>query len=77
MKTLIIDAICGVGFPTLSLAVEAENNGLSYYDMASRSHRWDTDKLVAQPLETLQKLYEALREAREEEYMQGVAHACQ
>lgn len=75
MKTLIIDAICGVGFPTLSLALEAESQGLSQYDMSTRSHQWATDKLVAQPLETLQKLYEALREAREEEFVQESVHA--
>lgn len=68
MKTLVIDAICGVGLPTLTLAIECERKGLAYF--AGNQHnehwRWIRDKLEDQPLEILQALYESLREAREE-----------
>jgi hypothetical protein len=66
MKTLVIDAICGVGFPTLTLSLECERKGVAYFAGDTRAWRWHREALEAQSLEFLQALYESLREAREE-----------
>lgn len=60
MKTFLIDAIVGVGFPSALLAVEAERAG-----MASGGE-WMRERLVRCEEPQLQALYQALREAREE-----------
>jgi hypothetical protein len=68
MKTLIIDAICGVGFPGFSIGVEAERNQLAYFSGSSGNQgwRWRRDRLEMKSLEKLQALYENLRIARDE-----------
>lgn len=68
MKTLVIDAICGVGFPGFAIGVEAERNKLAYFSgtTGNQGWRWRRDKLEAKSLEKLQALYENLRIARDE-----------
>lgn len=60
MKTLLIDAIIGVGFPSLLLWAEAEKAG-----MASAGG-WMRERLERCEESQLQALYQGLREAREE-----------
>ena len=68
MKTLIIDAICGVGFPGFAIGVEAERSRLAYFSGNAHNHgwQWRRDKLEGQSLEKLQALYENLRIARDD-----------
>jgi len=63
VKTLVIDAICGVGFPTLSIAIIAEKRRMA--DFIDR-HRWRRERLEAMSLPELERLYTHLREARDE-----------
>lgn len=70
MKTLVIDAIIGAGFPTLTLALTAEQAGLAVFTGAHFSpdaptHRWVRSKLEDETLPVLQTIYEGLRSERE------------
>lgn len=65
MKQLVIDAICGVGFPSLILAMQCEQLGLASPSGPTDWH-WNVDQLQACREEQLQELYEALCEARAE-----------
>ena len=60
MKLFLVDAICGIGFPSMQLALQAEMAGMA------RDGSWIRDRLEAASEETLQALYQGLREAREE-----------
>ena len=68
MKTLVIDAIVGVGFPSVVLAGECERVGLAKFngDQWNPGWVWLRDRLEAVELESLQELYQGMREAREE-----------
>lgn len=67
MKTLVIDAIIGAGFPTLTLALTAEQAGMAEFkgDLFDAKHVWRRDKLEGQTLPVLQGIYEGLRAERE------------
>lgn len=67
MKTLVIDAICGVGFPTLSIALTAERAHLAHYvgGQNNARHEWRREKLQELDQETLQMMYEGLRTERD------------
>ena len=68
MKTLIIDAIIGVGFVgSFTLSTEAEKAQLAEFSGLSTgdSWRWRRDKLEELDLPALQTLYEGLRAERE------------
>lgn len=65
MKTLVIDAIVGIGFPSVLLAEECRKAGLAR-GQAGNYFEWRRDQLEKIELEKLQELYTALREAREE-----------
>lgn len=64
MQTLVIDAICGVGFPSTVLAAECEALGLAKRVDIMR-WEWDRKALYQASLEALQTLYQSLRETRE------------
>lgn len=67
MKTLIIDAIVGAGFPTVTLAITAEQGGLAVYRAGylEGTHVWLRDKLEDLSLKNLKMIYEGLRSERE------------
>jgi hypothetical protein len=66
-SVLVIDAIVGVGFPTIAAGVMAERAGLATYsrNQGEPHWYWSRDKLKALPLPTLQELYLSLKEARD------------
>lgn len=67
-RTLVIDAIVGVGFPTIAAGVLAERTGLATFRSSSQGDPhwyWSRDKLKALDLPTLQELYLSLKEARD------------
>lgn len=64
---LIIDAICGVGFPSVLLAQECERVGMADYD--GSSWVWDRKALAKLPVETLQELYQGLCDEREKNFI--------
>lgn len=68
MKTLVIDAIVGIGFPSILLADECRKAGLAEFtgNQWNEKYEWRRDQLEKVELEKLQELYTALREAREE-----------
>lgn len=68
MKTLIIDAIIGAGFPTLTLALTAEKAGLAEFintGMFNTEHRWIRASLEQESIDKLKMIYEGLRASRE------------
>ena len=65
-QQLLIDAICGVGFPSVILAQECERVGLARFDHLLQEWRWDRKALWKVGLEPLQELYQGLCESREE-----------
>lgn len=81
MKTFLIDAIVGVGLPSILLAQEAERVGMA--DFCGNQHNpswaWHRDKLERLEEPQLQELYQSLREARDElsesTDAEGVIHA--
>lgn len=77
MKTLVIDAIVGVGFPTLTLALSAEKSQMATYigGQFNAKHQWNRAKLEELPLETLKTIYEGLRSEREIQEAEPVAVA--
>ena len=67
LKVLIIDAICGVGFPSHLLATECEKAGMAIYSQHHPDlYVWDRNALALSPISKLQALYQALCEARDE-----------
>ena len=77
MKTLVIDAIVGVGFPTLTLALSAEKSHMATYigGQFNAKHQWNRAKLEELTLETLKTIYEGLRSEREIQEAEPVAVA--
>ena len=67
MVDLLVDAIIGVGFPTMGIGVIAEREKIAHF-MTSRdgtpSWRWDSKKLSALSEEKLQALYHNLKVAQ-------------
>ena len=66
-KQLLIDAICGVGFPSVLLAQECERVGMADYD--GNIWVWDRKALSKLPVETLQELYQGLCDEREKNFI--------
>lgn len=66
MKTLVIDAIIGVGLPTMAIALMAERQKMA--DFCGNQHneawRWRRPMLEAWTLEALQSLYINLKVAQ-------------
>lgn len=67
-KTLLIDAIVGVGFPTIMLASVCEDAGLATFVGNQHNHAWEWKRgaLARNTTEKLQELYEALCGARDD-----------
>lgn len=67
-QLLLVDAICGVGFPSVLLAQECERVGLADYTGNQHSHHWTWDRkaLLNISIDQLQELYSGLCEQREE-----------
>jgi len=65
---LLVDGICGVGFPTMGIGLQAEKMGLAYFAsghaMTERTWRWIPDKLRAVSFDKLQDLYYNLKVAQ-------------
>lgn len=67
LSGLLIDAIQGAGFPTMAIAIEAENALYAYFDTPSENWRWSVPALAKLSEAQLQALYTNLKEAQ---------HAC-
>jgi hypothetical protein len=63
---LYLDAICGVGFPSITIGMDAEKRGLAYYsgDQNNPAWRWRRDKLGDFALTQLIDLYTTLKGAQ-------------
>ena len=65
-QLLLIDAICGVGFPSVILAQECERVGLAHYgEEHAQYFAWDRKALWNVAIDDLQELYSGLCERRE------------
>ena len=62
-QLLLIDAICGVGFPSVILAQECERVGMA--DAHATGWTWDRKALWKVGVDKLQELYGGLCEQRE------------
>ena len=67
-RELVTDAIIGVGFPTIGIAIAAEKEHIAYFtgNQHNESWRWDRDKLDRLTDEQLQSLYTNLKVAQHE-----------
>ncbi len=66
-KTLLVDAICGVGFPSMVLAQECEKVGMAEFtgNPHNPEWKWHRAALDELPVDTLQELYDGLADKRE------------
>jgi hypothetical protein len=62
LRDMVLDAVVGVGFPTIGIAIIAERQGLAFFD--GKGTRWIRDKLAALSEEKLQALYTNLKVAQ-------------
>jgi hypothetical protein len=69
MKTLLVDAICGVGFPSIEIGEHAVKAGAARYKGAIHddNYMWNRGVLLSEDEDILKQLYEGLREARSAE----------
>ena len=69
-KQLLVDAICGVGFPSVFLAQECEKVGMATFTGNRHNHIWEWDRraLLAITTGALQELYDGLCEERERNF---------
>ena len=67
-EQLLVDAICGVGFPSTLVAVESEKVGLARFigNQWNECWEWIPERLIRCKIEQLQALYQGLCEARNE-----------
>ncbi len=66
-RQLLIDAICGVGFPRFLLAQECEKVGLAAIS-SSGDYEWERQMLWGCSTDQLQELYSTLCDAREDNF---------
>lgn len=66
-QLLLIDAICGVGFPAVTIAAECERVGMATYSYSldGGTWLWDRKALWNVTIDDLQELYSGLCERRE------------
>lgn len=62
---LLIEAICGVGFPSLIIAQECERVGMADLNDSHDGWVWDRRALLNVDIEDLQELYDGLCDQRE------------
>ena len=68
-KRMVVDAICGVGFPSALLAQECVKTGLAAlvgHAADATNYIWRCDRLLKCSTESLQELYVGLCDARDE-----------
>ena len=65
MKTLLIDAIVGIGFPVEQLGLQCQEAGLADFNPVTASWKWQRERLVGLQQTMLEELYEGLRHARD------------
>lgn len=65
-QQLLIDAICGVGFPSLLLAQECERVGLANLNATHDGWLWDRKALWKVDASQLQELYQGMCATRED-----------
>ena len=67
-KQLVVDAIMGIGFPSVVMAQECERVGLAQFsgDQWNPDWQWIRTRVEAIELDKLQELYEGLSQARED-----------
>ena len=67
-KTLLTDAVCGVGFPSRIIATECEKTGMAAFigNQHNPNYLWRRERLMKCSVDQLQELYQGLCEAREE-----------
>ena len=78
LKRLVVDAICGVGFPSMVLALECEKAGLAtdIGPALSTQFIWRRERLMRCRIDQLQELYQGLCEARDENAAAHIDEAC-
>lgn len=67
LTELLLDAIKGVGIPTIAIGVVAEREGMAYFTSGKTSFdswHWHMDRLRKLPEEKLQALYHNLKVAQ-------------
>lgn len=64
-KHLLVDAVCGVGFPSVILAGQCEQAGMARF-VGGTTWEWRRERLMKCQVIQLQELYQALCEARQE-----------
>lgn len=64
-RTLVMDAIAGVGVPTAAVGIAAEKAGLAVFYSPRQSWVWVREKLAALSTEALQELYVSLKVAQD------------
>ena len=78
LKRLVVDAICGVGFPSMLLAAECKKAGLAV-DVGpalTTQYIWRRERLQRCRIDQLQELYQGLCEARDENTTSPIDEAC-
>lgn len=70
-KTLLIDAICGVGFPSMILAEECVKVGMAEFAGSHQAPEWRRPALQELPIDTLQELYDGLADKRDALFTQA------
>ena len=67
MKTLLVDAICGAGFPTYQLADAYTRTGFASFTGNQHNEAWEWNREALSKLEEyrLMFIYTQLREARD------------
>lgn len=58
-KELLVDAVVGKGFTSLSDAIEMQERGLAYFSGNQHNEKWDWDRVKLRELDEaqLQQLY--------------------
>lgn len=67
-QDLLVDAICGIGFPSVVLATECQKVGLAVFTGSQNNPEWLWRRSMLEKIssEKLEELYQGLWEAREE-----------
>lgn len=67
-KDMVIDAICGIGMPSMLIATECEKVGMAEFsgNQWNPSWLWRRDRLAPLSVSQLQELYDGLYEARKD-----------
>jgi hypothetical protein len=78
LKRLVVDAICGVGFPSPLLAAECVSAGMAVDagNQWNARYVWRRERLLRCRIEQLQELYQGLCEARDENTTSPIDEAC-